>query len=374
MQVAPKYALPLAASERFGNASATAASSPKTRVWVFWSKSPGRHRVRRSQVAELASGCAACGYELVSGQGLFINRDPIEEQGGINLYGFCSNDGVNKYDYLGMFTPWDDGTSSTIWVNPDNDRDHEIEVTGMPIGSKFISATTGSTSSTKAVVKYQDTKGKIHEEVLGFADVTQVSNPGDFERVVEEWFSNRTARDSDQIGGGSKLPIPTQGQIDSVLSTYGRYFKFQGSAADVKQMQTLFAQAFLFQRPNGNPSIAIREFTRIVKEYGDGWEGHFYIGFGPGNELMPDKRTVSIERTGSIGNLISDGQMVVSIMHEILHAADKMYEQSLFYWADRHNEIYRMQNQTLWDLGLPLDRGPRGKQIDEGNKYIGPKW
>jgi hypothetical protein len=29
------------------------------------------------------------------------NRDPIEERGGINLYGFVRNDGVNQWDYLG---------------------------------------------------------------------------------------------------------------------------------------------------------------------------------------------------------------------------------------------------------------------------------
>ena len=34
--------------------------------------------------------------------GRFINRDPIEERGGMNLYGFCSNDGINRYDVLGM--------------------------------------------------------------------------------------------------------------------------------------------------------------------------------------------------------------------------------------------------------------------------------
>jgi RHS repeat-associated protein len=34
--------------------------------------------------------------------GRFINRDPIGEAGGINLYGFCANDGVNGWDYLGM--------------------------------------------------------------------------------------------------------------------------------------------------------------------------------------------------------------------------------------------------------------------------------
>ena len=32
----------------------------------------------------------------------FISRDPIEDQGGLNLYGFCGNDPVNKWDYPGM--------------------------------------------------------------------------------------------------------------------------------------------------------------------------------------------------------------------------------------------------------------------------------
>jgi RHS repeat-associated protein len=35
--------------------------------------------------------------------GRFINRDPIAEQGGLNLYGFVGNDGVNRWDYLGMW-------------------------------------------------------------------------------------------------------------------------------------------------------------------------------------------------------------------------------------------------------------------------------
>jgi RHS repeat-associated protein len=36
--------------------------------------------------------------------GRFINRDPIGEKGGLNLYGFCGNDGVNRTDYLGNFS------------------------------------------------------------------------------------------------------------------------------------------------------------------------------------------------------------------------------------------------------------------------------
>ena len=34
--------------------------------------------------------------------GRFINRDPIAEAGGLNLYGFVTNDPINYYDYLGM--------------------------------------------------------------------------------------------------------------------------------------------------------------------------------------------------------------------------------------------------------------------------------
>jgi RHS repeat-associated protein len=36
--------------------------------------------------------------------GRWINRDPIEEKGGLNLYGFVGNDGVNWWDYLGHQT------------------------------------------------------------------------------------------------------------------------------------------------------------------------------------------------------------------------------------------------------------------------------
>lgn len=35
-------------------------------------------------------------------EGRFLGRDPIAEQGGLNLYGFCGNDGLNAVDYLGQ--------------------------------------------------------------------------------------------------------------------------------------------------------------------------------------------------------------------------------------------------------------------------------
>ena len=34
----------------------------------------------------------------------WLNRDPIEENGGLNLYGFCGNNAVNEVDYVGLMT------------------------------------------------------------------------------------------------------------------------------------------------------------------------------------------------------------------------------------------------------------------------------
>jgi RHS repeat-associated protein len=73
------------------------------------------------------------GMRFYSAQlGRFINRDPIEEAGGVNLYAFCGNDGVNCFDYLGQDSsfldrilngdpkgsPW----SSNVWVNSSSEN------------------------------------------------------------------------------------------------------------------------------------------------------------------------------------------------------------------------------------------------------------
>ncbi len=39
--------------------------------------------------------------------GRFINRDPIEQEGGLNLYAFVSNNAINLWDYLGMRRAFD---------------------------------------------------------------------------------------------------------------------------------------------------------------------------------------------------------------------------------------------------------------------------
>ena len=52
---------------------------------------------------DAATGLYYYGYRWYDpGTGRWINRDPIEESGGVNLYGFVTNGTVNSRDYLGM--------------------------------------------------------------------------------------------------------------------------------------------------------------------------------------------------------------------------------------------------------------------------------
>jgi RHS repeat-associated protein len=64
-------------------------------------------RVDRAAATKTASGAHETGLVYYGyryydpSNGRFVGRDPIEETGGLNLYGFCRNDGVNRWDMLG---------------------------------------------------------------------------------------------------------------------------------------------------------------------------------------------------------------------------------------------------------------------------------
>src|SRR5690606_16212732 len=55
--------------------------------------------------------------------GRWLGRDPIEEQGGLNLYGIVGNDAVNSWDYLGLL------------VNP---IEYSFKVTGFHFWRNFM--------------------------------------------------------------------------------------------------------------------------------------------------------------------------------------------------------------------------------------------
>ena len=70
----------------------------------------------QGQFEDVETGYLNYGYRYYSPQiGRFINRDPIEEEGGNNLYAFVMNSPVNGVDYLGMFINTD---APSITKNP----------------------------------------------------------------------------------------------------------------------------------------------------------------------------------------------------------------------------------------------------------------
>ena len=104
MLAAPKHASFLAACAR-GRASRQTTSRRKTRVGLFLRRSTGRTLATRSQVARIASGCAVLSSRTVSGRPDWLARDPIGENGGLNLYGYVGNNPIDRIDPLGLFTP-----------------------------------------------------------------------------------------------------------------------------------------------------------------------------------------------------------------------------------------------------------------------------
>ena len=56
-------------------------------------------------------------------QGRWLNRDPIEEEGGFNLYAFLNNDSVNAFDALGLWkaTPESAGATRRVYMWEEGD-------------------------------------------------------------------------------------------------------------------------------------------------------------------------------------------------------------------------------------------------------------
>ena len=76
----------------------------ETRARKLRCKSLESRRVARPAATKTVSGVRYYGRRYYDPrQGGFVGRDPIEEQGGLNLYGFCGNNGVNRWDVLGQY-------------------------------------------------------------------------------------------------------------------------------------------------------------------------------------------------------------------------------------------------------------------------------
>ena len=90
-------------SERAPSASNLTA---KNRVWGFFQKSNRTRPTNRRKLPELRRKIRLTPTKTASGIPYWPSRDPIQERGGLNLYGFVGNNGVNYIDNLGLKKVW----------------------------------------------------------------------------------------------------------------------------------------------------------------------------------------------------------------------------------------------------------------------------
>ena len=83
-------------------------TSLKNRVWRFPAISVRSHPALGSPTLQPHRKIRPTATKPASGIPCWPSRDPAGERGGVNLYGFVGNDGVCKWDYIGL-------TSTTAW-------------------------------------------------------------------------------------------------------------------------------------------------------------------------------------------------------------------------------------------------------------------
>ncbi len=97
--------------------NALPASECTTRVGCL-DRSPSGRRLGRGQIRSMSTpSFRRYTYQSVPGRSGWPSRDPIEEQGGINIYGFIGNDSINRLDVLGLFdgsTPYIPGFNPVL--------------------------------------------------------------------------------------------------------------------------------------------------------------------------------------------------------------------------------------------------------------------
>ena len=133
-------------------------------------------------------------YEPVTGK--WLSRDPIQERGGINLYRFVGNNGVNRWDYLGKYT-----LNPDLTKGPDASEVARINSSLQRIKSRMAEISNQIDSIKLCVSTVGDTLGVI-PELDKFKDTA--------EKIIGAIDSGRELElEEDDLGTGTQAEITT---------------------------------------------------------------------------------------------------------------------------------------------------------------------
>lgn len=115
----------------------TSADPSKLTARIRLSRRPAATKSR--QTMGLRPGVTDYGYRYYDpNTGRWPSRDPIGEMGGINLYGFVNNDGVNGWDYLGLDEDFVEATVDIGCATLEVDADVVFEMWGQNAQSRAV--------------------------------------------------------------------------------------------------------------------------------------------------------------------------------------------------------------------------------------------
>jgi len=198
-----------AARERAAHAPTWTTSPLKTRVGVSRRRASGRLSRRRRSRSMFTPGSRACGYSTASGRAKWLNRDPIGEVGGKNLYGCVVNDAINGSDPVGLCVG-SCGTALAVALpglnNPLPDIHNtacnllEEKIRGYLTSPQELRAWNRFVAGTAADIELSD---REMDSVLGLASKFQAELNRQAQRCKRThfyWFDKKTAV-NDAIGG-----------------------------------------------------------------------------------------------------------------------------------------------------------------------------
>ena len=194
------------------------------------------------------TGLGYWGYRWYGpGMGRWINRDPIEEEGGINLLVFVFNDALNGADYLG---------SSTLSF---------CERKAFRVGFELprVLSTTDSVSGVETTYLYDDLGEQIGQTRHGVTSASET----DYQYINGEWW--RVATQRTYAGAVTSSVSTTRQQLTGLSDA------LRSRSVGIAANGTITTQTSVFnpqtlelttthQRDIAEPSVSVSKFGRPI--------------------------------------------------------------------------------------------------------------